>query len=262
MNNINYFTDTSNNEHILYCSDLLTLYRGTVSINLILISLKLLKYLGAMFERITVMFKVLSHAWSDIMYFFILYLIIFISFTTTFHVFYGSQVGSFSTYNKSFNTLFLYLLKNILEIDEMKQMNFYFTMIFFIIFIVSMQFILMNMFIAIIALSYSTVNKELKEKSSFVKVLNEKHFLVKLHEFYIRITKMGCFAKWRFKKKKNNEEVEKQDDLEESIEGDQSMLRHGEYLLLTLISFYEKYSIVQHSKSFIWSVIFQKQTYI
>ena len=167
------------------------IYQRTVSINLILISLKFLKYLGAMFERVTVMFKVLSHAWSDILYFFILYLIIFISFTTTFHIFYGSQVERFSTYGDSFNTLFLYLGRNILQINEMKDMSFNFTVFYFIIFITSMEFILMNMFIAIIALSYSTVNKQLKEKGSLEKILSEKHLLVRLHDFYTHVTKIG-----------------------------------------------------------------------
>jgi hypothetical protein len=164
MDSLNYFLETKHHDEVLSVAKLLTLYRRTVSLNLILISFKVLKYLGALFERVTLMFKVLSHAQSDIIYFFVLYLIIFISFTTTFHIFYGSQVERFSTYGNSFNTLFLYLGRNILQIEEMKEMSFNFTVIYFIIFITSMEFILMNMFIAIIALSYSTKNKQLKEE--------------------------------------------------------------------------------------------------
>ena len=216
MSSLDYFKNSSNNSEILYSWDLLIIYQRTVSINMILISLKFLKYVGAMFERVTVMFKVLSHAWSDILYFFFLYLIIFISFTTTFHIFYGSQVERFATYGDSFNTLFLYLGRNILQINEMKNMNFGFTVFYFIIFITSMEFILMNMFIAIIALSYSTVNKQLKEKVSLEKLLSEKHFLVRLHEVYIRATQIGLLSKFKWCRKRrqkateneNNEELE------------------------------------------------------
>ena len=175
VENLSYFQDARHNEDVLYSTYLLTLYERTISFNLILISLKVLKYLGQHIERVTVMFKVISHAYSDILYFFALYLIIFISFTTTFHIFYGSQVERFSTYGDSFNTLFLYLGRNILQIDEMKEMSFNFTVIYFIIFITSMEFILMNMFIAIIALSYSTVNKQMKEKNNAEKILGQKH---------------------------------------------------------------------------------------
>lgn len=183
MGSPDYFLDIQNNDNVAYTASLLVLYQRTVSFNLILISFKVLKYLGVLIERVTVMFKVISHAQSDILYFFALYLIIFISFTTTFHILYGSQVERFSTYGDSFNTLFLYLGRNILQIEEMKEMSFNFTVIYFIIFITSMEFILMNMFIAIIALSYSTVNKQMKEKN-LDKTLEYAHFSVRFIKFY------------------------------------------------------------------------------
>jgi len=191
MESLDYFLNPKHNDDILQVSELLTLYQRTVSLNLILVSFKVLKYLGALFERVTVMFKVLSHAQSDILYFFALYLIIFISFTTTFHIFYGSQVERFSTYGDSFNTLFLYLGRNILQLEEMKEMSFNFTVIYFIIFITSMEFILMNMFIAIIALSYSTVNKQLKEKNNEEKILKKKHPFVNIYDFLVNFIKYG-----------------------------------------------------------------------
>lgn len=227
MDSLSYFSDSSNNDQILYTSQVLTLYSRTISINLILISLKFLKYLGAMFERVTVMFKVLSHAQSDILYFFALYFIIFISFTTTFHIFYGSQVERFSTYGDSFNTLFLYLGRNILQIDEMKEMSFNFTVIYFIIFITSMEFILMNMFIAIIALSYSTVNKQLKEKTSVNKLLNQKHFIVKLRDLYKRLAGLASSAKCKCRRrsKKYKTEEPEADSQEDSKDAQKSPLQ-------------------------------------
>ena len=204
MNSLDYFRNPRNNDEILQVSKLLPLYQCTISLNLILISFKVLKYLGALFERVTVMFKVLSHAQSDIIYFFALYLIIFISFTTTFHIFYGSQVDRFSTYGDSFNTLFLYLGRNILRIEEMKEMSFNFTVIYFIIFITSMEFILMNMFIAIIALSY-TVNKQLKDiNKNTEKILRQKkHIFVIIYGAFLNMTKFGYLAKCCKKSKFN-----------------------------------------------------------
>jgi hypothetical protein len=194
MSSPTYFKE-DNNDNVLHTCNLLNLYRRTISINLILISFKVLKYLGALIERVTVMFKVISHANSDIFYFFVLYLIIFISFTTTFHIFYGSQVERFATYGDSFNTLFLYLGRNIIEMEEMKKMSFNFIGLFQIyptsyvitIFITSMEFILMNMFIAIIALSYSTINKQMKEKKQDDNILEYKHPSVKVYNYYQRV---------------------------------------------------------------------------
>lgn len=193
MSSSSYFKE-NNNDNVLHTCNLLRLYRRTISINLILISFKVLKYLGALFERVTVMFKVISHANSDIFYFFVLYLIIFISFTTTFHIFYGSQVERFATYGDSFNTLFLYLGRNIIEMEEMKKMSFniigitiYPTSYVITIFITSMEFILMNMFIAIIALSYSTINKQMKEKKQDDNILEYKHPSVRIYHFYQRV---------------------------------------------------------------------------
>jgi len=188
MGSAEFFADPANNHHIEDAVSWFKLYQRIVSLNLILTSFKFLKYLGIMVERVTVMFRVINHARSDIIYFFILYLIIFISFTTTFHIFYGSQVERFSTYGDSFNTLFLYLGRNILQIDEMKEMSFNFTVIYFIIFITSMDFILMNMFIAIIALSYSTVNKQMKEVNN-EKILEHTHWSVTLYGYYKSIRK-------------------------------------------------------------------------
>jgi len=183
MSSTDWFLDPNHNDNVDKATSLLKLYQRIVSLNLILISIKVLKYLGMMVERVTVMFKVINHAQSDIFYFFVLYLIIFISFTTTFHIFYGSQVERFSTYGNSFNTLFLYLGRNILQIEEMKSMSFNFTVVYFIIFITSMDFILMNMFIAIIALSYSTVNKQMKE-INLEKTLEYTHWSVTLFHYY------------------------------------------------------------------------------
>jgi len=181
--NMEYFRNVQHNGNVEDATSLLKLYQRIVSLNLILISFKVLKYLGIMIERVTVMFKVINHAQSDIFYFFVLYVIIFISFTTTFHIFYGSQIKRFSAYGDSFNTLFLYLGRNILQIEEMKEMSFNFTVVYFIIFITLMDFILMNMFIAIIALSYSTVNKQMKEKN-LEKFLEHTHWSISLYEYY------------------------------------------------------------------------------
>ena len=83
-----------------------------------------------------------------------------------------------------------------------------------------MEFILMNMFIAIIALSYSTVNKQLKEKGSLEKLLSEKHLLVRLHEIYIRATQIGLLSKfkWCRKRRQKSTENENNEELEYSNE--------------------------------------------
>jgi len=208
INNSDYFRDSDSNNDVLATSEVLNLYRRCVVINMLLISFKVIKYIGKYFEKVTVMFNIISQAKSDIFYFFVLYLIIFISFTTTFHIFYGSQVERFSTYGDAFNTLFLYLGRNIIQIEEMKDMSFNFTVVYFIIFITSMEFILMNMFIAIIDLVSHKENEksvrnqpqdgsngpvtvvfpvDSKERKAQMDILAYEHIAVRIYNLYLRV---------------------------------------------------------------------------
>ena len=64
-----------------------------------------------------------------------------------------------------------------------------FTFVFFIAFITTMQFILMNMFIAFISTAYTEVNKEHVFKRKPEDELKEKHWFTHLVEFRFKVKK-------------------------------------------------------------------------
>ena len=133
-------------------------YTRICSINFILIFIKVLKYLASWFDRVMIIFKTLAWAQSDIFYFLIMYMIIFFAFVVMCHIYYGADLIYFGTIFSSLTTLFLMLLGDLDYLDEMISLNKVLSFFFFIAFMTSMQFILINMFIAFISNAYSEVN--------------------------------------------------------------------------------------------------------
>lgn len=109
-----------------------------------------------------IIFNTLKYAQSDIFYFLIMYIIIFFAFVVMCHIYYGADLTNFGTILSSLKTLFLMLLGDLSYLDDMIVVNKVLSFFFFIAFMTSMQFILINMFIAFISNAYSAVN----EKSS------------------------------------------------------------------------------------------------
>mmetsp|Transcript_32546 Transcript_32546/g.31785 ORF Transcript_32546/g.31785 Transcript_32546/m.31785 type:complete len:182 (-) Transcript_32546:2355-2900(-) len=139
-------------------------YQRLISLNFILIFIKVLKYLSSWFERVMIIFKTLSYAKSDIFYFLIMYVIIFFAFVVMCHIYYGADLTDFGTIINSLITLFQMLLGNLDILNNMILLNKLLSFFFFIAFMTSMQFILINMFIAFISNAYSSVNEIEEDK--------------------------------------------------------------------------------------------------
>lgn len=151
--------------------------------NFILLFIKVLKYLASWFERVMIIFNTLKYAQSDIFYFLIMYIIIFFAFVVMCHIYYGADLTDFGTLLSSLKTLFLMLLGDLSYLDNMIVVNKILTFFFFIAFMTSMQFILINMFIAFISNAYAAVN----EKKSINKLedqLKHIHILVKFQKSF------------------------------------------------------------------------------
>jgi Polycystin cation channel len=162
--------DVKYNENFLSVSFLMLEYSRLCSINVILIFIKVLKYLASWFERVMIIFQTLSHAKSDILYFLIMYIIIFFAFVVMCHIYYGADLTTFGTIIMSLKTLFLMLLGDLGYLDDMIVLNKVLSFFFFIAFMTSMQFILVNMFIAFISNAYS----EVKDNSVTAKRLEDE----------------------------------------------------------------------------------------
>jgi hypothetical protein len=107
-----------------------------------------------------------------------MYVIFFFAFVVMCYIYFGADIAAFHSFLDSSVTLFLILLGDLTELDEMIEHSQWFTFMFLIIFMTSMQFILINMFIAFIAKSFSftkssnTVAKRLEDE------LKQRHWLV------------------------------------------------------------------------------------
>ena len=197
-------TDVAKNEDFLRISYRLLIYTRICSINFILIFIKVLKYLAAWFERVMIIFKTLAWAQSDIFYFLIMYIIIFFAFVVMCHIYYGADLSSFGTIFQSLTTLFLMLLGDLDSLDDMIVLNKVLSFFFFIAFMTSMQFILINMFIAFISNAYSEVNKTISSSKKFEDELKERHWTMRIRD---AVRWIG--SKVRNNKRKKNIEKQK-----------------------------------------------------
>jgi len=131
-----------------------------------------------------------------------MYIIIFFAFVVMCHIYYGADLTTFGTIMNSLKTLFLMLLGDLGYLDDMIVLNKVLSFFFFIAFMTSMQFILVNMFIAFISNAYTEVKKEDEQhkQQPSSEILKEKHWLVQVEE---KLRK--CRGKRERKKKKANE---------------------------------------------------------
>lgn len=127
-----------------------------------------------------IIFKTLAWAQSDIFYFLIMYVIIFFAFVVMCHIYYGADLSTFGSILDSLTTLFLMLLGDLDYLDDMIVLNKVLSFFFFIAFMTSMQFILINMFIAFISNAYSEVNITISSSKKLEDELKERHWIVRM----------------------------------------------------------------------------------
>ena len=129
----------------------------------------------------------------------LLYIIIFLAFSVMSHIYYGAELPQFASLPKSCATLFVMLMGKLDSLNDMIKMNETLSFFLFIIFITSMQFILMNMFIAFISFSYTegiNVNDEVQE--SLEEELKKRHWSViigRKYQTFIQFVKEKLLSK-------------------------------------------------------------------
>ena len=127
-----------------------------------------------------------------------MYLVIFCAFVVMCHIYYGAELSSFGSVPDAMRTLFLMLMGNLVYLDDMIIQSEALSFFFFIFFITSMQFILMNMFIAFISNAYSEVNIAITSEKKFEDELKYVHPIVRMIYCKNRIkAKFKCFSKKR-----------------------------------------------------------------
>ena len=158
-------SDADMSNHFLSLSFILKQYARFSSFVMVIVFIRVLHYLAQWFERVSVLFNTLGKAKTESFYFFIMLFTIFFAFVISAYTYFGSQDNNFSAMGKVFIVLFKFILSNIDEMEGMLKTKYpWYGLLFFVIYMTTLQFILINMFIAFIASAYEEANTEHFEK--------------------------------------------------------------------------------------------------
>ena len=150
------------------------LYIQISSINVLIIFLRLLKYLGK-FERIRLLHQTLQRANGEIFYFFIVLGGTFFSFVIFAHVAFGGIQAEFSKLGLSFTSCLIIVFSNMETVNSLLNINFTMAAVFIVLFTLMINFILVNMFIAIINNAYAAEIAEMNKLAKAKKIEEKKH---------------------------------------------------------------------------------------
>ena len=131
-----------------------------VSINAMLIFMRVLKYLSEAVPRVKLLLHTLYQSSQMTMYFLVMLLTIFMAFSLMAYLSFGDKVHRFSTFGFSCFSLFKFVLGSASDLEDAFKLYPELTFIFFIIYMAVMQFILTNLFIGFLGTSYSEVMEE------------------------------------------------------------------------------------------------------
>ena len=184
--------DVTKSEIFFVIAFRMTVYIYICGVNFVLLFVKFLRYLVTWFERSMIIFETLARAYSDIFYFLIMFLVIFFAFVIMSHIYYGANLTTFGSVPMATRTLFLMLMGNMSYLDDMIALNKTLSFFFFVFFITSMQFILLNMIIAFISKSYSEANVETQTTKTIEDELGVRHWSVVLMETKDRLSCCWC----------------------------------------------------------------------
>ena len=151
----------------------LNTYIFLTSLNFLLIFFRMIKYLGR-FERVRLLQKTFQNAQSEIFYFFILLISIFFAFVIHGHLAFGSFSEEFASVSSAVSSCFIVLLADLGIILDLLSLSFLKAAVFLILFTLFINFILANMFIAIIGSAYGQELENLEERKEQLKGLNSK----------------------------------------------------------------------------------------
>lgn len=166
------------------------------SVNLLLIFFRLLKYLGK-FERIRLLHQTFVTAKTEIFYFFILLIGIFLSFVIFGHVAFGGIHEQFSSLGLAFASCLIILFTNMDTINELLDLNFNMTALFIVLFTLFINFILANMFIAIINNAYATELDRLEALKAGIKEPEQVHWIFQMRDWFkkLKLSILSFFSK-------------------------------------------------------------------
>jgi len=171
------------------------------ALSCILVWWKILKYFN-LSVRFSIMSNTLTNAVPNILTFLLMFLVVFIAFGAMAMLLYGTTLHQFNSFGYTLISLFLFTLGDF-DYHSMNDITKHFTPVFMFSFIIVVLFVMLNMFIGIIAEAYATENA--KPKVSLANELAD--FLESMRDGVVGpITNLVSWAKETAQKIKDEEE--------------------------------------------------------
>ena len=143
-----------------------------MALSSILMWLKLLRFLQ-LSKRLSQLTQTIARAAIDMSNFMLIFLVVYIAYAQAFFMAFGMDIESFSSYSKSFSSLFLIILGDF-DFDAMTDANPEMAPLLFFSFVIFVFFILVNMFIAILGEAHGAVmDSEGAEPDEFVRNMRQ-----------------------------------------------------------------------------------------
>jgi len=152
--------------------------QNILSINILLSFISVFKF-AKVVPQLSMLNRTISSAFHDLVGFLVMFTIVFVGFMQAFQLSFGTDLLEFATGGESFYTLFGVLSGDV-NLDELRQANRLLGPVLFIMYAIFVMFILLNMFVAIVTLSYANAKKELKEDPQSKKLYNTIKYTVNI----------------------------------------------------------------------------------
>lgn len=148
------------------CTNILYLCKSISAYSMIVIFIRILKYLSGIIERVSVLFGALARAGSDIFHFIGLLLIVILAFVLYVYIYFGSHDSSYSSFTAVITCLFQFMNWWYASFDSLLEYDMIMGTVLFVTFMITMVFILLNMFVGFLLKGYREADIELKYKVS------------------------------------------------------------------------------------------------
>jgi hypothetical protein len=180
------------------------------SINIMIIFFRVLKYLANL-ERVSLLIATFSQAKNQILNFFIMLLEVFLAFSLFGYLAFGEIDVGFKDLGLSIRSCLLILLGESGVISSLIDKSIVVTAIFFISFTFLVNFILLNMFIAMISSAYNDRIIALEESKAQKNDYIRKHFIFRLQDYLKKV--WGDFIGYFSKKRRLAKKYEAQKEI-------------------------------------------------
>eukprot|EP01022_Parablepharisma_sp_SALTPOND_P021381 TRINITY_DN418_c0_g1_i1.p1 TRINITY_DN418_c0_g1~~TRINITY_DN418_c0_g1_i1.p1 ORF type:complete len:1397 (+),score=125.69 TRINITY_DN418_c0_g1_i1:158-4348(+) len=160
------FEDPLTNDRFLYAAQLLSTARYLCAFILIIVYVRILKCLGFFAQRVSVLFNTLDRAKYDILHYIILILAVMVGFILFVYIYFGPENELYSTLTNVTTCLFQFMNWWYANFDPLLESDMLIGTILFVAFMITIVFVLMNMFVGFLLRGYREANEELKNRIS------------------------------------------------------------------------------------------------